>query len=982
MKKPHILLLMFTLLISMLKAQEIPISGKVISAKDQQAIPGVTIVVKGTTKGTITDINGNYKLDAPSNGTLVYSFLGMQKQEIQVNGRKIIDLEMVDENIDLGEVVVVGYSTDSKKLLSGSIGLVNQEEIKNVPLRTIDGVLQGKAAGVSIVQNSGTPGGQNSIKLRGGSSINAGNQPLIVIDGIPTITGSYGQIGYSGQEIDALSDLNPNDIETFTILKDASATAIYGARGSNGVIMITTKKGSYQKTNVNVNTSYGFQTMPKERILHLMNAQEWNEYKGTDVQGIDTDWMSEILYGAKKPDNIFKVLHGAPTSNTELSISSGNDKTRLFISGNYYLQDGTVKGTSYDRFSGRLSIDHKLLSNLTIGGSVAMSYSKNDRVEGDYTLYGPLPNALSIPAIYPVYNADETYNEEGPYANPVAIINNTINVAYSNRNNSNVYIDYKFLDGFTFTSKWGADIYNLREHEYDPITTAQGAKYNGLGIEGTSYVSNLVSSNVLQFVKKIHEKHNIEALAGYSFEKYASRYTYIEAMDFPNEDFQYITSAGTIRAASTSARDRGMNSYFGQFKYNYNYKYIFSLTARADGSSKFGENNRYGYFPAGSFAWRVAEEPFMKKFSKISELKLRVSAGLTGNDGIGDFASLGLYKGGYNYGQGSGIAPTQLPNPDLKWESTSQTGLGLDFGMFDNRISLNADFYYNRTRDLLLERPLPPSSGFTSITSNIGNLQNKGIELVLNTENIKSEFTWNTSFNFAANRNKVTKLYNGQPIESTSYRVANIVQEEEPIGIFYGYRCLGVDPTTGNLVYDDLNKDGIITDEDRTKIGDPNPDFTAGLTNTFSYKKFDLSVFLYLVYGNDVYNGTYIFLESGTGEDNQTTDMLRRWKNPGDITDMPRVGDTYKSSRFIENGSFLRIKNVTVGYNFPKNLLKHAHIKTARFYLSGQNLYTFTPYTGMDPEVNYASTDVLIRGTDFFTYPQSRTILMGLNIGF
>jgi len=967
MKKPYLLLLVFMLLISVLKAQDIPITGRVTAEKDKQAIPGVTIVVKGTTKGTITDINGYFKLEAPAKGTLIISFLGMKKQEIPVNGLRQINIEMVDENIDLGEVVVVGYSTDSKKLLSGSIGLVSQEEIKNVPLRTIDGVLQGKAAGVSINQNSGTPGGQSSIKLRGGSSINASNQPLIVIDGVPTITGSYAQIGYSGQEIDALSDLSPNDIESFTILKDASATAIYGARASNGVILITTKKGNYQKTSVSLSTSYGWQTMPKERILHLMNAAEWNEYKGTDVQGIDTDWMKEIL-------------QVAPTSNTEFSVSSGNEKTRLFISGNYYVQDGTVKGTSYDRYSGRMNIDHKLLSGLTIGGGVSMTYSNNHRVEGDYTLNGPLPNALSIPAIYPVYNADGTYNEDGPYANPVAIYKEAVNLAFTNRNNGNIYLEYKFMNDFTFTTKLAADIYNLREHEYDPITERQGAKYNGLGIEGTSYVSNLVNSNVLQYTKKIGEDHHIEALAGYSFEKYARRNTYIEAIDFPNEKFQYINSAGTIRAASTGSLDRGMNSYYGQFKYNYKFKYIVTFTGRVDGSSKFGKNNRYGYFPAGSIAWRVSEEPFMKKFSKISELKLRLSAGLTGNDEIGDFASLGLFKGGYNYGGGSGIAPTQLPNPDLKWESTMQTGFGFDLALFNSRISLVADFYYNKTHDLLLERPLPPSTGFTSITSNIGDLQNKGIELVLNTENIKKRFTWNTSFNFAANRNKVTKLYEGQPIPDQG-RGGNSVQVGEPIGIFFGYRCLGVDPTTGNLVYDDINNDGLITAEDRTKIGNPNPDFTAGLTNTFSYKNFDLSIFLHMVYGNDVFNGTYIYLESGTGEDNQTTAMLRRWRKPGDITDMPRVGDTYKSSRFIENGSFMRIKNVTLGYNFPKNFIKKAGLKTARFYVSGQNLFTFTKYTGMDPEVNYASTDNIIMGTDFFTYPQSRTILMGLNIG-
>ncbi len=968
MKKPYILLLMFTMLVSMLKAQDIPISGKVTSAADQLPIPGVTIVVKGTSKGTVTDVNGFYTLDAPSTGVLVFSFVGMQKQEVPVSGRRQINLEMAEENIDLGEVVVMGYNTASRKLISGSYGLVDEEEIKTIPLRTIDGVLQGKAAGMTINQNSGTPGGQNSIKIRGGSSINATNQPLIVIDGVPALSGSFGQIGYSGQEISALSDVNPNDIDQVTILKDASATAIYGARASNGVILITTKKGNLQKTSINLNTSYGWQTMPQERMLDLMNAQQWNEYKGTDVQGIDTDWMSEIL-------------QVAPTSNTELSVSSGNDKTRLFISGSYYNQAGTVKGTDYDRYSGRLNVDHVLYKGLTIGGGISMSYSKNDRVEGDQTLFGPLPNALSLPAIFPVYNEDGTYNEQGPYANPVAISNETVNIAYTNRNNGNVFLEYKFLDGFTFTTKWGADIYNLREHEYDPITTRQGAKYNGLGIEGTSYVSNLVSSNVLQYLKTISEKHNIEALAGYSFEKYARRTTYIEAIDFPNENLQYITSAGTIRAASAGALDRGLNSFFGQFKYNYKYKYIVTLTARADGSSKFGENNRYGYFPAASLAWRLNEEEFMKQFSRVNELKIRASFGLTGNDDIDDFASLGLYGGGFNYGGNSGIAPTQLPNPDLKWETTAQTGFGLDIAVIDSRISLNADVYFNKTRDLLLERPLPPSTGYSIIYANIGNLENKGFELVLNTENIRGAFTWNTSFNFAANRNKITKLYDGQPIADLG-RGSNWVIEGEPIGIFMGYNCLGVDPTTGDLVYEDINNDGAITADDLTKTGDPNPDFTAGMTNTFSFKGFDLSIFLQAVSGNDVFNGTRIYLESGTGEDNQTTTMLRRWMKPGDITDVPRAGDGAISSRFIENGSFMRIKNISIGYSFPKTLLKKTGIKSARIYVSGQNLYTFTTYTGMDPEVNYYGNDNIILGTDFFTYPQSRTIMVGLNVGF
>jgi TonB-linked SusC/RagA family outer membrane protein len=968
MIKQILFTLVFSVLSGFLMAQEITVSGKVTAAGDQQALPGVTIMVRGTNTGTITDISGKYSIQAPSTGVLIFSYVGMVRQEVEINGRREISIVMEEENIDLGEVVVMGYSTDSKKLISGSFGLVREEEMKTMPVRTLDGVLQGKSAGVTVTTNSGTPGGQNSIKIRGGSSINATNQPLVIIDGVPAITGNFGQISYLGQEISALSDINPNDIEQITVLKDGSATAIYGARASNGVILITTKKGSYNKTSVNLNTSYGWQTLPQERLLDMMNAEQWNEYKGTSVEGIDTDWMDEIL-------------QVAPTSNTELSVSSGNENTRMFISGSYFNQEGVVKSTDFDRYSGRLSVDHKLRKNLNVGGTVAMSYSKNDRVEGDQTLYGPLPNAMSIPAIYPVYNADGSYNEDGPYANPVAIINESINKAYTNRSNGNVYLDWDFLDGFKFSTKWGVDIYNLREHAYDPITTRQGAKYNGLGIEGTSYVSNLVSNNVLQYIKTIADNHNIEALAGYSFEKYASRYTYIEAIDFPNENLQYIESASTIRAASASAVDRAMNSFFGQFKYNYRYKYIVTLTGRADGSSKFGENNKYGYFPAASVAWRISEEPFLEKAGKIDELKLRASVGLTGNDGIPNFASLGLYYGGYDYGGGSGIAPTQLPNPDLKWETTLQTGIGFDLAVFNSRIVINGDFYMNKTRDLLLARPLPPSTGYSSIYDNIGSLENKGMELTINTENLVGEFKWTTSLVYAMNRNEVTKLYNGQPI-SDQGRGGNWVMEGEPIGIFYNYRCLGVDPTTGDLVYDDINGDGVINSGDWTKIGDPNPDFTMGITNVFSYKGFDLSIFLQAVYGNDVFNGTLIYLESGTGEDNQTTNMLRRWQQPGDITDMPRVGDTYKSSRFIENGSFLRIKTVSLGYNFPKELISKARIKTARLYVTGTNLFTFTTYSGMDPEVNYYGTDNIIMGTDFFTYPQSRGILLGLNIGF
>lgn len=969
MQKHFYLLLLFSLCSWQLAAQDISVRGTIVSAEDGSPLIGATVVIKGTTQGTTSDIDGTYAIPAPADGVLVFSYVGMQTREIAIEGRKVIDVKMSDLAIALGELVVVGYSTASKKLISGSIELVSEEEIRNIPVRTIDGVLLGQTAGMVVSMQSGTPGGQNMIRLRGGSSINASNQPLIVIDGIPVITGEYSQMAMSGQELNAMTDINPNDIESMTILKDASATSIYGARASNGVILITTKKGSRGKTDVSLNMGYGLQTLPRERLIPMMNAEEWNEYKGTNVQGINTDWMDEILVTA-------------PTANSELSVSSGNDKFRLFLSGNYYDQDGVVAGTNYQRYSGRINVDYRILPSLTIGGSMGITYSRNARVEGDATLNGPLPNAMSIPAIYPVYDENGNYDESMFYANPVAIADNAVNLAFTNRNTGNAYLEYKFLEGFTFSSKVGIDIYNLREHSYDPTSTRQGKKYNGLGIEGTNYASNLTTNLVLQYTRNLGEKHNFDVLAGQGFEKYSNRSTYMEGINFPSDELQYIASAGTIRAASSYALDRVLNSWFGQFKYSYEYKYIFTLTARADGSSKFGENNHYGYFPAGSVAWRISEEPFMNNVSWIDELKLRASFGLTGNDGIGDFASLGLYGAGYNYGGNPGIAPSQLPNPDLKWETSTQTGLGFDLATFNNRVSLNVDVYYNHTRDLLLERPIPSSSGFYSISSNIGQLENKGLEVVLNTLNFDGDFSWTTALTYAMNRNKVLSLYEDQPIDDLG-RGGNRVEVGEPIGIFYGYDCLGVDPTTGNLVYDDVNGDGTITSDDRIKIGDPNPDFTAGFTNAFSFKNFELSIFLQGVYGNEIFNGTLIYLESGSGEDNQTKRMVGRWKKPGDITQFPRVGDTFISSRFIEDGSFLRIRNITLSYDFGKDWIGKAGMKSARIYATVQNLYTFTNYSGMDPEVNYygGSSNIII-GTDFFTYPQSRTYLLGLNFLF
>ncbi len=959
-------------------AQKIKVSGVVTSMmEDNITLPGVTILIKNSTVGTITDINGQFNIEANANDTLVFSYVGMAAEIIPIEGKSTINVSMVMDIARLGEVIVVGYGTESSKLITGSLGVVGENQIKDLPLRTLDGVLQGRSAGVQITASSGTPGAANSIRIRGNSSISAGNDPLIVVDGIPITTGNLGQVGFSGQTIDALSDINPNDIESITVLKDASTAAIYGARATNGVILITTKRGSAQKTNINFNASYGIQSIEKK--LEMLNAEQWHELKGTSPADpeniIDTDWLNE-------------VLKSAPMANYELSFNGGDNATKFFISGNYFLQEGVLIGTSYERLNGRVNLDHKVNKRFNVGASLGVSYALNNRVEGDQSLNAPLANAIANPAIFPVYNEDGSYNEDAPFANPVAIGNEALNEAHSYRTIGNLYGDYKILEKLTFQTKWGFDYLSLREHSYDPATTRQGARSNGIGISAQNNVTNIVSNNTLRYADVFANVHNAEILVGYSFEKYQRRNQLIRGVDFPNESFQYLSEAGTITNAYSRGVNRGMNSYFGQVKYNYDYKYIISASARYDGSSRFGENNRYGLFPAASLAWRVSEEDFFKNLSTpINEFKLRGGYGVTGNDGIPDFAYLSLYGGGSNYLGEAGIYPLALSNPDLKWETTYQYNVGADIGLYNDRIEINFEYYKNHTKDLLFSRPVSMTSGYYSIVSNIGELENRGIEITLNTVNVKKEnFSWTSNLNYSRNRNKVLSLYNDQPLDNIG-RGSNSVRVGEPLGVFYGYRSLGVDPSTGDIVFDDINGDGIINADDRTKIGDPNPDFIGGFTNNFSYKNFDLSIFLQGSYGNDIFNGTRIYIESMKGSDNQTTAVLDRWREPGDITSVPRAteldpnNNNRISSRFIEDGSYLRVKNVVLSYNIDKKHLTRAGIRSARVYVTGQNLLTYTNYSGMDPEVNYAGPANVVMGTDFFTHPQVRTISFGINLG-
>jgi TonB-linked SusC/RagA family outer membrane protein len=984
-----LLFLIFAFLSQIAWAQERTIRGKITNGEDGSPLPGVSVVVQGTNRGTVTDVEGQYRLPvADGDAVLVFSFIGMLSQEQTIGNRETIDVQLSPDSKQLSEVVVVGYGTEQQKLITGSIGVVKSDAIKDLPVSTVDGMLQGQAAGVQVLQNSGTPGGGMSVRVRGTTSISGSGQPLYVIDGIPLTTGDYAQVGYEGQGINALSDLNPNDIESMSVLKDAATAAIYGARASNGVVLITTKRGKSGKSVIGFNAYYGVQQA--WRTLDMLDTEQWMEYRN-DLAGsavfTEADIAKARAGDTTNTDWQDVIFRSAPIASYELSATGGNDKTRFFISGSYFDQKGILIGTRFQRMNTRINIDHAINDKFRIGTSIGLTYSTSNRVEGDQSLHGPLPNGISTPAIFPVYNKDGTYNQSGPYSNPVSIANDATNQNFTYRVIANTFGEYEILPGLTLASRWGIDFYNLREHAFE-YNTVQGQGYNGLGFETYTNVRNLVSNNTLKY-EKTFGRHVVDVLAGYSFEKRERTSSFIRGQGFADEDMPYINSASLIAAASAGALSSGVRSYFLKANYNYADKYLLSLTGRVDGSTSFGPNNKNGFFPAASVAWRISQEDFLHdNVPVISELKLRASYGLLGNDNISAFQYAELYRG-TSYLSKPAIYPSNISNPNLKWETTTQLDIGVDIGMFSDRLMLTVDYYNKQTKDLLLARPMPGSSGFSSVVQNIGELENKGVELTLSGEQMFGAVRWRPQLNLSFNRNKVLKLYDDQPIDDLG-RGGNRVMEGQPLGIFYSFKSLGVDPSTGDIVYADTNIDGEITTEDRTVVGNPNPKFTGGFTNNFAYKQFDLSVFLQFSYGNDVFNGSRLFLESLQGGDNQLEDITRRWRKPGDITDIPRAtSDPDKaaenkrtSSRFIEDGSYLRIKNVTLGYTLPGALSAKLRLSSLRIYASTQNLFTFTRYTGLDPEVNYSGNDTQVIGTDFFTFPQARTITFGVNLKF
>ncbi len=978
-----------------------PIQGKVTDAKGEP-LPGVSITLKGTTRGTVSDASGAFRIEADPDAVLVFSFIGHKTQELPVAGSKgNLTVRLETDERQLSEIVVVGYGTQDRKNLVGAVTQINAEDIRNRPVASFEQQLQGRVAGVQVSSNTGVPGDGIYFRIRGNTSINASNDPLYVIDGVFVNNQSLQKITTQGQSNNPLADINPADIESISILKDAEATAIYGARAANGVVVITTKRGAYNtKTKVSLNASAGESWAPK--LWDLVSGPEHatiiNEAWVNDGKPFATrpfrpkDQLVNGVAGRGLPeeqptyDRLGDIFRAGALRNYDLSVSGGNQQTRFYIGGGYTSQQATLRTNDFQRASLKINLDHELNRKIRIGSSNILSRSDrtNARV-GDGPQGGILQAALHTPTYLPKFNSDGSYAKWAGFDNLDVLINNTDMHSISTRYIGNLYGEYDIIDGLKFRSSWSIDYNNYDEYEYWNTLTNRGSASKGLA---TSSISNnliWINEQTLNYRHSFGGRHTFGALLGNSVQGSTATQTLAQGTNFPSDAFKQIASASVTTSSST----RGQNnlvSVFGRVDYNFAKKYFIEASLRADASSRFGTNNKWGYFPSAGVAWQIKQENFLQNVPAISDLKLRASVGWTGNqNGIDNYASRGLWGGGYNYQDNPGTFPVQLANPDLKWETTRQANAGLNIGLWNNRVSVEVNAYSKYTYDLLLQVPLPQSSGFASIYRNDGEISNKGLELGINTVNIeRAGLQWNTGFNISTNRNRIEKL--SLPVDA-SYATERM-QQGYPFHAFFVYKQLYVNPETGDAVYDDYNKDGNLTAADRQFVGTALPKIVGGLNNTLTYKGFDLSVFVNFSYGGKTYNNNRFFHESGGTRDDRRAinkNQLNRWQKPGDITDVPRIttiGNNYNlspTSRFIEDASFIRLNSIVLGYTIPKRILQRIGVTSARVYYNGSNLWLLSKYQGPDPEVNVTGNQTT-QGYDLGTPPLPRTAQFGINL--
>jgi TonB-linked SusC/RagA family outer membrane protein len=995
------------------------ITGIVAAAEAGEPLPGATVVVLGTEFRAVAGDDGRYSIAvAPGTYQVRATRIGyapgvVSGVAVTAGAAATANFQLTRQAAALDQVVVVGYGTQRRADVTGAISSVNVDQVATVPTSSSVGqILQGRVAGAQVVQNNGAPGAGISIRVRGSNSITANSEPLYVIDGVPAYVGNGGTDPYQNP----LASISPQDIESIEVLKDASATAIYGARGANGVVLITTKPGRRGENRVTVESNVGMQSAA--RVLPMLNARQFAEMANearvnsgqapvytqaeVDALGDGTDWQGEVLRDA------------ASQSHT-MSFGGGDDRTRYFVSGTYFDQEGIVRGTGFERYSGRVNLDREVTPRLRIGTNLTLSNIDSRRQATDNALNNAtVMGALWFNPVSPVRDSTGAYIQNSPVTfpiqNPVAFVNELQNDRSLFSLIGNFFGEYRLPGGLQLRSSIGTTSSFDRTRYFAPRTTAIGLNTNGTAEEFSGTTLNFVNENILSFSRQLRENDNIDVTAGFTTQ--ANRG---ESLTGANQQFVtdvtgvYDLGAGTQATTDTDYSRWGLLSYLGRVNYNLLDRYVFTVSGRYDGSSRFGVNNKWAFFPSGAFAWRVIEEPFLRDQRVFSDLKLRVGYGVTGNQEIGLYQSLARL-GSRNYAFGGttviGYYPAgAAPNPDLKWETTRQSNVGLDMGFLGGRVTTSLDAYNSVTDDLLLSVTLPATSGFDSQLRNIGSVRNRGLELSLTTANIqRPNVTWNSTLSFAANRNKVLDLGVAEQIVGPDKGIGGqtggttvVIRVGEPIGSILGYRTNGLyqegeacpltaqranlDCIPGEYRYVDTNGDGRITVADHTILGNGHPDFYGGLQNDLSVGPFRLNVFLQGSYGAEVLNAPAINIRAVSTRSNQTTDALRRWTPQNTNTDIPRASATRPREIYdvhVEDGSFLRLQSMTLGYQLPERLVRGA--SNARVYITGENLHVWTRYKGYDPEVNSFGGNAISRGIDLGAYPRARLWTGGISL--
>lgn len=1053
------------------------VKGQVTDNDSGEGLPGVSVIIKGSTTGTITDINGFYTIEANSFDILIFSYVGFSSQERLVGSNGQIDIQLQLDVTTLGEIVVVGYGTQQRRDITGSVASISSDDIKNIPVASFENAIQGQLAGVQVSETSGEPGAGPSIRVRGLGSITAGNEPLFVIDGFPVSknvdAGVQGDVSrrraaFRPPPSNPLATLNPNDIESIEVLKDASAAAIYGSRGSNGVILITTKRGKRKgKPQVSFDSYFGVQSVANK--IDLMDAGELTDFvietrnnaylqdiDGADINDSNAERDARIIAAGGAPNANYRiaddfinptgtdtdwqdeVFDQATIQSHNVSVSGGTDDIGYYLAGGYYDQEGIIEGSGFERYSFRLNVEAEVMPKLNVGVNLNPSFTVFDRLPAGSPYFARPPGIVysalvHSPTVAP-FNADGTFNqrdnqshlftEDGAGAgmttasNPLAIIAAIDDELTQNRTFGNLWGEYEITDGLKYKSFIGVDINNYQRTFYraNSLLYRNATSGEPYGQSSSSQSVSWLAEQTLSYEKTFNQDHFLSAVGGFTAQKETIETREVLAENFFDDQVPTI-NGGQVTAGTANQEEWSLVSFLARANYSFKDKYLVTATIRTDKSSRFGKGNRTGVFPSISAGWRLSEEAFMSGLTVLNDLKIRGSWGQTGNFLIPNFASIGLinptnYVFGANGGsQTNGVSQSTISNPALSWEKTSQIDIGLEFGLFEDRIFTSLDWYQTTTSDLLLAVQIPSALGFTTSLQNIGEVENKGLEISLSTRNLVGEFTWSTDFNFATVNNEVTQLGpSGDPILSSGGAGnRHITRIGDAIGSYYGYQVDGIyqtqedidsaptdteapDARPGDLRFKDIDGDGDVDPDDRTVVGNYLPDYTWGITNTFTFRGLDLRVLIQGVEGAEVLNLTRRHLGNGEGNFNSYAEWNNRWvsaSQPGN-GEIPRAdrltgqhGNNNRPSSFqVEDASYIRLRNITLGYSFPTDMFGNS-IQNLRVYMSGTNLFTDTDYLGFNPEVNNQSAaSPNVQGEDYGAYPLSKVFTFGVNVTF